>query len=74
MKVLLTRSTAVKGEHLEAGLVHEVDDAIGVSLINQGRGTEATDGEACPPTPPKAKKAKKAKVVLEETEIDDGTE
>ena len=74
MKVLLTRSTAVKGEHLEAGLVHEVDDAIGVSLINQGRGTEATDGEACPPTPPKAKKAKKAKVVVEETETNDGTE
>jgi len=73
MKVLLTRSTAVKGEHLEAGLVHEVDDAIGVSLINQGRGTEATDGEACPPKP-KAKKAKKAKVVVEETEIEDGTE
>tara|TARA_R100000655_G_scaffold44_2_gene235 strand:- start:8393 stop:8614 length:222 start_codon:yes stop_codon:yes gene_type:complete len=73
MKVLLTRSTAVKGEHLEAGLVHEVDDAIGVSLINQGRGTEATDGEACPPTPPKAKKAKKAKV-LEEVEIENGTE
>jgi hypothetical protein len=72
MEVLITRSTAVGGVHLEAGETHDLSDKDAVTLMNKA--VEAIEAPACPPTPPKAKKAKKAKVVVEETETDDGTE
>ena len=73
MDVLITRSTAVGGVHLEAGETHDLSDKDAVTLINMGKAVEASEAPACPPKP-KAKKAKKAKVVVEETETDDGTE
>ena len=74
MDVLITRSTAVGGVHLEAGETHDLSDKGAVTLMNMGKAVEASEAPGCPPTPPKAKKAKKAKVVVEETETDDGTE
>ena len=74
MDVLITRSTAVGGVHLEAGETHDLSDKDAVTLINMGKAVEASEAPACPPTPPKAKKAKKAKVVVEETETNDGIE
>jgi len=73
MDVLITRSTAVGGVHLEAGETHDLSDKDAVTLMNMGKAVEASEAPACPPTPPKAKKAKKAKV-LEEVEIENGTE
>ena len=73
MDVLITRSTAVGGVHLEAGETHDLSDKDAVTLIGMGKAVEASEAPACPPKP-KAKKAKKAKVVVEETETDDGTE
>ena len=73
MDVLITRSTAVGGVHLEAGETHDLSDKDAVTLINMGKAVEASEAPACPPKT-KAKKAKKAKVVVEETETDDGTE
>jgi hypothetical protein len=72
MEVLITRSTAVGGVHLEAGENHDLSDKDAVTLITMGKAVEASEAPACPPTPPKAKKAKKTKVVVEETETDDG--
>ena len=74
MEVLITRSTAVGGVHLEAGETHDLSYKDAVTLIHMGKAVEASEAPACPPTPPKAKKAKKAKVVVEETETEDGTE
>ena len=73
MDVLITRSTAVGGVHLEAGETHDLSDKDAVTLIHMGKAVEASEAPACPPKT-KAKKAKKAKVVVEETETDDGTE
>ena len=73
MDVLITRSTAVGGVHLEAGETHDLSDKDAVTLMNMGKAVEASEAPACPPKT-KAKKAKKAKVVVEETETDDGTE
>ena len=73
MEVLITRSTAVGGVHLEAGETHDLSDKDAVTLINMGKAVEASEAPACPPKT-KAKKAKKAKVVVEETETDDGTD
>ena len=73
MDVLITRSTAVGGVHLEAGETYDLSDKDAVTLINMGKAVEASEAPACPPKT-KAKKAKKAKVVVEETETDDGTE
>jgi hypothetical protein len=56
MKVFLTRNTAVKGQHLGAGEVHEVTDADAAFLIRQGKATEAIEAPACPPIKPKVKK------------------
>jgi hypothetical protein len=72
MEVLITRSTAVGSVHLEAGENHDLSDKDAVTLITMGKAVEASEAPACPPTPPKAKKAKKTKVVVEETETDDG--
>ena len=74
MDVLITRSTAVGGVHLEAGETHDLSEKDAVTLINMGKAVDAAEAPACPPTPPKAKKAKKAKVVVEETETNDGIE
>ena len=74
MEVLITRSTAVGGVHLEAGETHSLTNADAATLISMGKAVKAADAPACPPTPPKAKKAKKAKVVVEETETNDGIE
>ena len=74
MEVLIKRSTAVGGVHLEAGETHDLSDKDAVTLIHMGKAVEASEAPACPPTPPKAKKAKKAKVVVEETETNDGIE
>jgi len=74
MEVLITRSTAVGGVHLEAGETHDLSDKDAVTLMNMGKAVDAAEAPACPPTPPKAKKAKKSKVVVEETETEDGTE
>ena len=73
MEVLITRSTAVGGVHLEAGETHDLSEKDAVTLINMGKAVEASEAPACPPKT-KAKKAKKAKVVVEETETNDGTE
>ena len=73
MDVLITRSTAVGGVHLEAGETHDLSDKDAVTLMNMGKAVEASEAPACPPKT-KAKKAKKSKVVVEETETDDGTE
>ena len=73
MDVLITRSTAVGGVHLEAGETHDLSEKDAVTLINMGKAVDAAEAPACPPKP-KAKKAKKAKVVVEETDTDDGTQ
>jgi len=73
MDVLITRSTAVGGVHLEAGETHDLSEKDAVTLMNMGKAVDAAEAPACPPKT-KAKKAKKAKVVVEETETDDGTE
>ena len=79
MEVLITRSTAVGGVHLEAGETHDLSEKDAVTLISMGKAVDAADAPACPPTPPKpkAKKPKKAKPVIEEIEEeeeDDGIE
>ena len=74
MDVLITRSTAVGGVHLEAGETHDLSEKDAVTLMNMGKAVEASEAPACPPTPPKAKKAKKSKVILEDTELENGTE
>ena len=61
MEVLITRSTAVGGVHLEAGEVHDLSDKDAVTLLNMGKAVEASEAPACPPTPPKIKTASKAK-------------
>ena len=61
MEVLITRSTAVGGVHLEAGETHDLSDKDAVTLMNMGKAVKATAAPACPPTPPKAKTAPKAK-------------
>ena len=77
MKVLITRSTAVKGVHREEGEICELSDGDANALIGRNRAREATAEDeaasACPPTSPAAKtKAKKVKPILEE--IKDGVE
>ena len=62
MKVLLTRNTAVKGQHLGAGEVHDVSDADAAYLIRQNKAVEATETDEAPACPPKPK-AKKSKAV-----------
>ena len=77
MEVLITRSTAVGGVHLEVGETHDLSEKDAVTLISMGKAVDAADAPACPPTPPKpkAKKPKKAKPVIEEIEEeDDGAE
>ena len=78
MDVLITRSTAVGGVHLEAGETHDLSEKDAVTLISMGKAVDAADAPACPPTPPKpkAKKPKKAKPVIEEIEEEeeDGAE
>jgi len=82
MEVLITRSTAVGGVHLEEGETHDLSEKDAVTLISMGKAVDAADAPACPPTPPtppkpKAKKPKKAKPVIEEIEEeeeDDGIE
>ena len=78
MDVLITRSTAVGGVHLEVGETHDLSEKDAVTLISMGKAVDAADAPACPPTPPKpkAKKPKKAKPVIEEIEEeeDDGAE
>ena len=73
MDVLITRSTAVGGVHLEAGETHDLSEKDAVTLMNMGKAVEASEAHACPPKT-KAKKAKKSKVVVEETDTDDGIE
>ena len=67
MDVLITRSTAVKGQHLEAGETHSLTNADAATLISMGKAVKAADAPACPPTPPKAK-AKKPKAVKDVAE------
>ena len=78
MEVLITRSTAVGGVHLEVGETHDLSEKDAVTLVSMGKAVDAADAPACPPTPPKpkAKKPKKAKPVIEEIEEeeDDGAE
>ena len=76
MEVLITRSTAVGGVHLEVGETHDLSEKDAVTLISMGKAVDAADAPACPPTPPKpkAKKPKKAKVIEEIEEEDDGAE
>ncbi|MAK37831.1 MAG: hypothetical protein CMC15_16855 [Flavobacteriaceae bacterium] len=77
MDVLITRSTAVGGVHLEAGETHDLSEKDAITLISMGKAVDAADAPACPPTPPKpkAKKPKKAKPVIEEIEEEeDGAE
>ena len=74
MKVLITRSTAVKGVHHEEGEICELSDGDANALIGRNRAREATaedEAPACPPTPPPVAetpkpKTKKVKSILEE--------
>ena len=68
MKVLITRSTAVKGVHHEEGEICELSDGDANALIGRNRAREATtEDEAAPACPPTAKpKAKKVKPILDE--------
>ena len=58
MKIQLNKSILIKGQHFEAGVIHDVEESEALSLINAGRAIEAVEAPACPPTPPKPKKAK----------------
>jgi len=58
MKIKLNKSILIKGQHFEAGVIHDVEESEALSLINGGRAIEAVEAPACPPTPPKPKKAK----------------
>ena len=73
MKVLITRSTAVKGVHHEEGEICELSDGDANALIGRNRAREATtEDEAAPACPPTAKpKTKKVKPILDEV---NGTE
>jgi len=62
MKVLLTRNTAVKGQHLGAGEVHDVTNADAAYLIRQNKAVKATEADEAPACPPKPK-AKKPKAI-----------
>jgi len=73
MKIFTTRSVIASGQALEAGLIYDVSEKDANTLITMGKAVDAAEAPACPPKP-KAKKAKKSKVVVEETETDDGTE
>ena len=73
MKIFTTRSVIASGQALEAGLIYDVSEKDANTLITMGKAVDAAEAPACPPKT-KAKKAKKAKVVVEETETDDGTE
>ena len=73
MKVLITRSTAVKGVHHEEGEICELSDGDANALIGRNRAREATAEDEAPACPPTAKpKAKKVKPILEE--VQDGAE
>jgi len=58
MKIQLNKSILIKGQHFEAGVIHDVEDFEAQFLINQGRAIEAVEAPVCPPKPPKPKKAK----------------
>jgi len=58
MKIKLNKSILIKGQHFEAGVIHDVEESEALSLINGGRAIEAVEAPACPPTPPKPKKVK----------------
>ena len=75
MEVLITRSTAVGGVHLEAGETHDLSDKDATTLVAMGKAINSVDAPACPPTPPKpkAKKPKKPAVVIDDVE-EDGVE
>jgi len=76
MKVLITRSTAVKGIHRGEGEICDLSDGDANELIKRNRAREATaedEAPACPPTPPPVAetpkpKAKKVKPILEEVQ------
>ena len=76
MEVLITRSTAVGGVHLEAGETHDLSEKDALTLVNMGKAVNAANAPSCSPTPPKAKtkKPKKVKPVIEEIEEENGTE
>jgi hypothetical protein len=70
MKIKLNKSILIKGQHFEAGVVHDVEDFEAQLLINQGRAKEAlTESVAeclvpetsLPPAPPTGSKTKKIK-------------
>ena len=61
MEVLITRSTAVGGVHLEAGETHDLSDKDAVTLLSMGKAVNSADAPTCPPIPPKIKTASKAK-------------
>tara|TARA_R100000655_G_scaffold39324_1_gene74584 strand:+ start:210 stop:440 length:231 start_codon:yes stop_codon:yes gene_type:complete len=61
MKIKLNKSILIKGEHFEAGIVHDVEDFEGQLLISQGRAIEAVEEcsipeASLPPAPPTASK------------------
>ena len=58
MKIKLKKSILIKGQHFEAGVIHDVEESEALSLINGGRAIEAVEAPVIPPTPPKPKKAK----------------
>ena len=70
MKVLITRSTAVGGVHLEAGETHDLSDKDALTLMNMGKATEAVEEcsmpeASLPPAPPTASKTKKVKASVD---------
>ena len=58
MKIKLNKSILIKGQHFEAGVIHDVEESEALSLINGGRAIEAVGTPVIPPTQPKPKKAK----------------
>lgn len=55
MKVLLIRSCAAQGQHLEAGKAYELDSNVAAELIRYGRAVEAPPEEAKPKATRKVK-------------------
>lgn len=55
MKVLINRTCAAQGQHLEEGKVYELDSNVAVELLRIGRAVEAPAEEAKPKPARKAK-------------------
>lgn len=55
MKVLINRTCAAQGQHLDEGKVYELDAAVAAELLRMGRAVEAPAEEAKPKATRKVK-------------------